>query len=283
MRDICFIDKTFDSTQRNDFHLSVQISPDGLYFTILDLMRGKYVVLNGYNYFLKRPRFLLKYVKEIIEKESLLKLKYQSIEILYSTGLFTLVPIAFYSEKDSEKVLDFNNIVDNGFTIKRTFFPRAGAWCLYAIPQNLSEYLEQFFGTAIIRHNIFPLVENGLKNNLDSSSRDQVHLNFLRDYFEIAVLKGPKLSLCNQFCFQNERDILYNVLYVYDQLKLSTEESEIIIYGHLPQVSPVYHLMKKYIRKTSFAKLQNTFQYSYTFNQLPEHYFSSLLNLYKCE
>lgn len=225
----------------------------------------------------------MKSVKEIVEKESLMRLEYKSIEILYSTGIFTFVPAAFYSEKESAKILSFNHPLEKGFVVRNSFFQRTGAWCLFAMPQNLSEYLGEIFPSAAIRHNLFPLIEKGLKDNLNYPSRQQVHLNFLRDYFEIAILKGPKLLLSNCFNYQTERDILYYVLYVFDQLKLSPEESEVIIHGHLPQVSPVYHLLKKFIRKTSFARPENTFQYSYTFNQLPEHYFSSLLNVYKCE
>ncbi len=281
MRDICFIDKTFDSTQTKNFHLSVQISPDGLFFTVLDLLKGKYIILSGYNFFLKRPRLLLKQIKEIVEKEELIRSDYMSIEILYSTGIFTFIPNAFYSEKDSLEFLNFNHSLEKGYLIKKNFFQRAGAWCLFAMPQNLSEYLAEILPTAPIRHNLFPLIENGLKNNHTYPFHQQVHLNFLRDYFEIAVIKGSELQQCNSFNFKTERDILYYVLYVFDQLKLPSDDSEVIIHGHLPQVSPVYHLLKKFIRKTSFAKLDSTFQYSYTFNQLPEHYFSSLLNLYK--
>lgn len=283
MRDICFVDKTFDSTRTKDFHLSVQISPDGLYFAILDLIKGKYIVLNGFNFFLKRPRLLLKQVKEVVDKESLLRMEYKSIEILYSTGIFTFVPTAFYGEKDSAAIINFNHSLEKGFVIRKTYFQRTGAWCIFAMPENLSEYLENIFPSGIIRHNLFPLVEVGLKGNLNYPSRQQVHLNFLRDYFEIAIISGPKLLQCNVFNYQTERDILYYVLYVFDQLKLPPEESEVIIHGHLPQVSPVYHLLKKYIRKTSFAKHDSLFQYSYTFSQLPDHYFSSLLKVYKCE
>lgn len=283
MRDICFIDKTFDSTKTKDCHLSVQISPDGLYFAILDLVKGKYIVLNGYNFFLKRARLLLKQVKEIVEKDVLLRMEYNSIEVLYSTGIFTFVPVTFYAEKDLAGVVSFNHSLEKGFIIRKTLFQRTGAWCLFAVPESLSEYLETIFPSGTIRHNLFPLIENALKHNLNHPSRCQIHLNFFRDYFEIAVIDGAKLRNCNIFNYQNERDILYYVLYIFDQLKLSSEESEIVIHGHLPQVSPVYHLLKKYIRKTSFARYESVFQHSYTFNQVPDHYFSSLLNIYKCE
>lgn len=283
MRDICFIDKTFDNTQTNNYHLSVQISPDGFYYSILDIPKGKYIVLTGYNFFLKRPRLLLKHVREIIENDEVVRLDFKSVEVLYSTRLFTLIPKAFYSNGSSEEFLWFNNVHEKGFVIKRNLFQRAEIWCVYDIPQNLLEYIETIFPKVIIRHNLFPLIEFVLKSNLNYPNRQQFHLNFFRDYFEIVIVNGSKLLHCNIFNYKTERDILYYVLFVFDQLKLSPEITDLIIHGHLPQVSPVYHLLKKYIRNTAFAKLDSTFQYSYTFSQIPDHYFSSLLSLYKCE
>ena len=165
MRDISFIDKTFDSTQANNYHLSVQISPDGLFFTVLDIPKGKYIVLAGFNFFIKRPRLLLKPVKEVFEKEEVIRLDYKSIEILYSTRLFTLVPKALFSNGDAERLLDFNNGHEKDFTIRKNIFQRAESWCIFDVPQNLNEYLETVLPKANVSHNLFPLIEVVLKNN----------------------------------------------------------------------------------------------------------------------
>jgi hypothetical protein len=283
MRDICFIDKTFDSTQTNNYHLTVQISPDGFFFTVLDVPKGKYIVLNGYNFFIKRSRLLFKHVKEVVEKEELIRLNYKSVDVLYSTRLFTFVPKVLFSDGDAEIFLSFNHKQEKGFAIRKNLFRRSESWCIYNFPQNLSDYLETVFPKATVSHNLFPLVEAVLESNRNFPERQQVHLNFFREYFEIVVISGQKLMQCNIFNYKTERDILYYVLYAFDQMKLSPENTDLIIHGIVPQVSPVYHLLKRYIRKTAFAKLNTTYQYSYTFCQLPEHYFSSLLSCYKCE
>ncbi len=283
MRDICFIDKTFDSTQTQSYHLSIQISLDGFYYTVLDIPRGKYVVLNGHNFFLKRPRLLAKYVREVIQSEEILNYDFKSVEILYATHKFTLVPQAFYSRGSLDKYLWFNNVQERGFVVRKNLFPKAGCWCIFDIPQNLNEFLAAKFPKSLVKHSLFPFVEGVLKRNRAFSQRVQVHLNFFRDAFEMVIVNGSKLVHCNIFTYKTERDILYHVLFTFDQLKLSQENTELILHGQIPQVSPVYHLFKKYVKLTSFARLETTFQYSYTFSQLPEHYYSSLLSVYKCE
>ncbi|MCX6239163.1 MAG: DUF3822 family protein [Bacteroidia bacterium] len=283
MRDICFIDKTFDNAQTHLYHLSIQISLDGFYFSVLDIPKGKYIVLTGHHFFLKRARLLLKHVREVIESEDIFNLDFKSIEILYAARKFTLVPQAFYGRGSLDKYLWFNNIQEKGFVVEKNLFPKAGCWCIFDIPQNLSEYLSAKFPKINVKHNLFPLVEGTLKRNLAYSEREQVHLNFFRDCFEIVVVNGSKLVHCNIFNYKTDRDVLYHVLFTFDQLKLSPESTELILHGQMPQVSPVYHLFKKYVKLTSFARLDTTFQYSYTFSQLPEHYYSSLLSVYKCE
>ena len=199
MHDISFIDKTLDQTQTHLYHLSIQISLDGFYYSILDIPKGKYIVLKGHHFFLKRSRLLLKHVSEVIESEEVFGHDFKSIEILYATRKFTLVPQSFYSRVSTDKYLWFNNVQEKGYVVGKNLFPKAECWCVYDIPQNLNEYLSEKFPKAAIRHNLFPLVEGVLKQNRAYTDRGQVHLNFFRDTFEMVVVNGSKLIYCNIF------------------------------------------------------------------------------------
>ena len=283
MRDICFIDKTFDSTQTSNYHLSVQIGLDGLYFTILDLSKGKYILLNGHHFFLKRPRLLLKHVREVFEAEDILNQSFKSVEILYATRKFTLIPKAFFKKGVEDKILWFNNVEEKGFSVVKNLFAKAGSYCIFDLPENLQAFLSEKFPKCEIKHTLYPLVEGLLKTNWSSPSKVEVRLNFFRDNFEMVVIKGSGLVYCNVFHYKTDRDILYHVLFTFDQLKLASDQTDLVLQGQIPQVSPVYHLFKKYVKLTSFVRLDTTYQHSYTFSQVPEHYYSSLLSVYKCE
>jgi hypothetical protein len=283
MHDICFIDKSFDPEQTNLYHLSIQISLDGFSFAILDIPKGKYTLLKSTNFFIKRSRLLFMKVRELMTDDEHLNLKYKSIEIVYSSENFTLVPQVFYQQGAADKFLGFNHEIERGFTVDKTLLTKAEAWCIFNIPENLKEFLVLKYPKATIRHNLYPLVERALKENKNFPERKQVHLNFFRSYFELIVLSGTKLQLCNQFNYSGESDISYFVLYVFDQLKLPPDTTELVIHGQMQKTDPIYQTFKKYIGKTSFARPTPLYNYSYTFNQLPDHYFTTLLDLYKCE
>jgi len=283
MQYICFIDKAFDREQSNLYHLSIQISLDGFSYAILDIPKGKYTVLKSFNFFLKRPRLLFMKIRELMNEDEYLNMKFKSTEIIYATEKFTLVPQAFFQNGLAEKYFSFNHEAEKGYSLEKTLLSKGEAWCIFSIPDNLKEFLVLKFPKATIRHNLFPLIERALKENKNLPDRKQVHLNFFRSYFEIIVVSGSKLLLCNQFNYSGDTDVLYYVLYIFDQLKLSTDSTELIIHGYFQQTNPLYQSFKKYIRKTVFASPTSLFTYSYTFSQLSDHYFTSLLDLYKCE
>lgn len=283
MQDICFIDKTFDHEQTNLYHLSIQVSLDGFSFAILDIPKGKYTVLKSFNFFLKRPRLLFMKIRDLWVQEEYLNLKYKSVEIIYASDIFTLVPQAFYQNGYAEKYLGFNHEVEKGYNIEKTLFPKAEAWCIYTIPDNLKEFLSLKFPKATIRHNLFPLVERALKENRNYTERKQVHLNFFKSCFELVAISGNRLLLCNQYNYSGDSDVLYYVLCVFDQLKLSQDTTDLVIHGRFRQDEPLYQTFRQYIRKPVFARPTTLYSYSYTFSLQPEHYFTSLLDLYKCE
>ncbi len=283
MHDICFIDKTFDREQTNLYHLSIQISLDGFSFAILDIPKGKYTVLKFSNLFLKRPRLLFMKVRELMIQDEFLNLKYKSIEIIYSTDRFTLVPQAFYQNGYGDKFFAFNQESEKGYQLEKTFLPKADTWCLFSVPENLREFLALKFPKATLRHSLFPFIDKALKENKNFPERKQVHLNFFRDYFEVIALSNTKLLLCNQFSYASDSDVLYFVLYIFEELRLSPDTTEVVFHGQCEQTSPLYLTFKKYIRKLAFARPTSLFTYSYTFSQIPDHYFTTLFDSYKCE
>jgi hypothetical protein len=223
------------------------------------------------------------HVKDIIASDELLNQKFKSVEILYSSLNFTLVPQAFFQNSFSEKIFSFNHEIEKGFSIERTLFQKAETWCLFDIPDNLREFLLLKFPKATLKSNLYPLIERGLKENKNTLERTIVHINFFRSYFELVVISGSKLLLCNQFEYSGEEDVLYYVLNVFDRLKLSPENTELLLHGAIEPTNPLYQILKKYLKRVGFAKPNTLFNYSYTFADVPDHSFTTLLDLYKCE
>ncbi len=78
-------------------------------------------------------------------------------------------------------------------------------------------------------------------------------------------------------------DMIYFIMYVFDQFNLNTETTDVIFKWIIDKKSSTYLKLKEFITHLKFDKLPEEFSYSYTFNQIPHHFFINLFNLQLCE
>jgi hypothetical protein len=117
------------------------------------------------------------------------------------------------------------------------------------------------------------------KNQLGS---DRVFLNIRDQQFDMMVMNSRHLRFCNSFPFSAPEDLLYYVIFVMEQLGLNPEETTASLMGQVERNSLVYDALFKYIRDINFVDRNDAFSYSYAFNEIPGHYFSTLLNFPVC-
>jgi hypothetical protein len=68
------------------------------------------------------------------------------------------------------------------------------------------------------------------------------------------------------------------VIFVFEQLNLNPEEITLALLGNVEKFSPVFDLLFRYIRNIEFVSRNDGFDYSYLFNDVPGHFYYSLLN-----
>jgi hypothetical protein len=94
----------------------------------------------------------------------------------------------------------------------------------------------------------------------------------------VLAFDGGQLIYCNAFHFMTPEDIAYYLIFVFEQLNLNPEEVGLTLLGNIDRYSPVYDLLFRYIRNIEFAGRNESFGYSYLFNEIPDHFYYSLLS-----
>ncbi|MDP4184099.1 MAG: DUF3822 family protein [Bacteroidota bacterium] len=276
-----YIDESLDVNATNLYHLSIQVGQDGFSFCILDTIRNKFIVLKNLPYELKSSTALARKVKEIHQEEYLLRFPYKSVSAIFCSKRATCIPSEFYDAQYAEKTLLFNHPFIQGEKTVNDTIPGAWSYLIYSIPVNLEETLKNLFPGIILHHHTFPFITNAFKVAKDNETK--VFINQNLDFIDLLVVRKGKMIMLNHFTVKSERDFLYFSLYVFEQLKLDTEKTEVILSGFIGKEKPIYLLLKKYIKHITIDAPDNRFLYSYTFNKTPLHYFKNLLNQYKCE
>ncbi|HDR88599.1 MAG TPA: DUF3822 family protein [Bacteroidetes bacterium] len=283
MHELNLLDETLDINQTPSYHLSIQVCPDGFSFAILDLVRNKYVALRHYDMDPGAPENqYLNQLEKIIEEDEFLGKEYKSIALLMPAPRFTLVPAPLFQKENLRLYFEFNHPMEELDEMHANRLKNAGAYLIYALPSELGNTLIKHFQQAEFFHYGVPLIEHPLTAPGNKGRDPQALLHLHHEHMEMVVHGDKKLTFYNAFRFSHPHDVLFFVMYVLEQLKLNPEKTELLISGKIDKTSGIYLLLKQYIKNVGFARPNELFTYSYTFQDSPSHLFVHLLNLYSC-
>ncbi len=282
MKKLAFLDETLDLNLTKTYHISIQASLNGFSFCILDSIQSKYVALKYYPLKVNFPiEDWVKEIEGILEKDEFLSKEYKSCSFIQISTKATLIPSPLFDLSKLKLYLDFNNPIDDLDEIHYNKLKRTDAYNIFTINNYLATSLIRKFPAIKFYHQATPFIEHSLSGQ--NKTDERVYVNINNGFFDIAVIKNNKIILYNTFLFKSENDLLYYILYVYENLRLNTNKNELIISGFLARDSNYYDSIKNYIKNIRLDKTSDQFTYSYTFNSIETHQFLNLLNVYKCE
>jgi len=283
MSSYAVIDETFDLNISSTYHLSIQAGLGGFSLCVLDSLRNKYIALKhiSFNPPLRKDLFINK-IKAILYSERILKKQYKRVFFSIISQESMLVPDQLFDKEKLAVYLSFNRELNDGDEIYYNKFRNTAAYNVFALPPELGVILNNHFKGINIYHHSTPFIENTLRVNRIRLQEKKVYINIHKAFFDILVAGGDSILLYNSFQYRNSNDLIYFILYVYRQLDLSPETNGLIVCGEIAGNSKDFHMIKKYISHVRIEKFSDKFHYSYTFNKVPNQYFTNLLNLYTC-
>ena len=278
-----FLDETFDLNSTSSYHLSIQIGLDGFSFSILNISNNKYIALKNYSNLASNNDVLFAdWVKSVLNEDEFLRRNYKSVAVIFVNCSSVLVPDPLFKKENLKDYFDFNLDLPESEEIYSTKIERADSWSLYPVPADIVKVLQEQFPNLKIFHQSVPFINNILSNTKNSSEGTLVYIHLHGNIFDLSVIENQNLKFYNCYSYKHVNDLLYYILYVFEQLKLPAENTRALLSGKVTRQSSFYENLRRYIKKIEFAKLDPYFKYSYTFSKVPEHSFTNLLNLFPC-
>lgn len=278
-----FLDETLDINSTLSYHLSIQANLDGLVFSILDTVRNKYIALKSYG-LTEKPGHIADFdwYESTLQKDEFLLQEYKSVGLIYVGEKSTLVPDPLFKKESIRDYTDLNLQVDDHEDIHFNKISRVDAWSIYPLPAKLVSVFQKQFPNISFFHQSVPFINQLMMNQKNGGNKSEVYINIYASMFEIAVVTSTNLKLYNCFPYKNVNDLLYFTLNVFNQMKLSADQTMVYLSGKITRQSSLYENLKRYVRNLDFGKPDSHFSYSYTFDNLPRHSNLNLLNLYPC-
>ncbi len=263
--------------------LSIELSPGGFSYCVLDTERFKYTLLESFRVENKSGYSITADFLEYIAKEKkFLTAYYQRISLsLLSQGV-TLVPAELFSYLEKGKFIDFNVYPDKDYEVKVDKLNNLSAYALYPFPKVLLQKVNYLFPGCRIRHISTSLIENILYMVRYGRFSPQLVLSVQEDQFQMMIFDNSNLVFYNLFSYKTVDDLFYYLFFVLEQLELQAEKLDAMLYGEVSIESELYKKIRLYVKSVSFGPRSELFKYSDCFDDIPHHYYFSLLNLNSC-
>jgi hypothetical protein len=217
---------------------------------------------------------------QFADEFSLTRSTFKTIYVNWLNSNFTLIPAAYYETGKAKELLDFNVGVKENETVLVNDL-KDNIKLIFSIPTELKQAIDKTFPHHQLKHfgsssvNLF-FSHFQLKNS-------DVFLNIHEKQVELLVKKEKALQLYNIFNCKSDEDILYYLMFSVEQFKLDPASLRLCISGNRETSDELFTAIKKYIRHLNFANSDKIIKRKEELENIPNHFYFSLLNRVLCE
>lgn len=261
------VDETFDEKDLQRYDLTFESGERTFGYSIRDVEKNRFIALG---YFRNR-------LNDLTISFPWLSGQFHAVKGIIGSARFTLIPEALFLESEKESYFNFIHEPETGELILADRLEHLGICTVYGIHGSSKNELDKVFSKYTLVH-ISTVLMGSIWMNVKNMAGRNVFLNLRDGQFDLLVFEGKQLKYCNVFKFLTTEDIVYYVIFVFEQLNLNPEEMTLTLLGNIEKQSQCYDLLFRYIRNIEFVTRNENFDYSYLFNDIPGHCYYTLLN-----
>lgn len=274
------IDEAFDPKRTREFKLVLQVGIDGLLIGVNEKATNKFIAFERYS-FQNVYRFedVCTVLDDLIHQSTLLKHSFHSVACLIVSNLSTLVPKGVFEEDRKESYLKFNATLEGDELILADDMKALDAKNIFAVPSSLKGKLDSLFPSIRYHHFSSILIETLMRQHKNQTTK-KVTVHIQASHFQVVVMEGKQLLFYNTFNHHSAEDFIYYLLFVFEQLHLNPEKTELQLIGEIEKNSTIHLITQKYVRQVQFGQRADESDYSYQLQALPKHAYFTLFNIY---
>ena len=274
------IDETLDINATDNYDLTLELSDEGVSLAVLDLLRGKYVMLRHYPLEDSSSGTLRTY-GEIMESDDFLWRRYRKTFIIIPSLNSTMIPAPVYEPGLREDYFRFNfgSRDDEQVIANNVSFPEAvvlfspGKDAAGSIPSRWREVTPWHHTKPLLSH-----VSAACRNSDDC----YIHLHFEKNFVTVAIAEKQNLTFCNSFAVSAPQDGAYFLFSVLDRKGIRHDEN-IYISGAVEPYSEAHIALLNFSSGIRFASPVIRQSFSYVMNEVHLHRWLNLFTAASCE
>ena len=276
------IEDNFVKKETPSYNLSVLIGADRFSYA-LTYGANHLLALKSYTFDSSKDNSnIRREIQDIFIEDSILTLPYNNVIVGLSNHITTLVPNHLFEEKNTSVYLKAQTNQLNNKTIQVHPIKSLDAQNIYAYNSEVLILIKGYLPNAHFFHASTAMIEGALRT-APNEGTSKIFLNIQSNLVQLLLMDGSKLIFYNNFSFLSSKDLLYYVMLVYDQFKLSPNDIPLIISGHVIKDSEIFNALYKYVNHIEFNNTSPSIHFGEKFRNTSPYFFFDLFSLRLCE
>ena len=250
----------------------------GLYYFIFYRDENKILGLKSFEF--KKMKIIItkqQVLSEIIEDKN----PYDLVRFVVADNKQTIVPEAIFDENNIETYWQLNFETQSQTKLMHHYLNRAKSFIVFSVNESIETLFNNYRGKKTIIPSSASFIDFNLKRNklVENPELERVYVQVYENYMEVILLQNHNLRLFNTFTYKSQNDLLYYIINLYEQLKISQTDSELILSGFVETNSLLALNLKKFIKIVYFEARNTEYNYFYKFQDIAPHYYFYFLNI----
>lgn len=270
---ILLVDPEFDPSTAPDCNLLLKITADSFSYAIIDKTSNQLKAVYDQQESKNIPHDLA--VK--LKNDSYLNLAFKDIKVAVYSENSISIPTELFDAKNLDQYAKFFSDEQSDNLYVRPF-ANYGFTSIFT----LQRFMDETLADALLSCKLFDQVAPMLAMVPDKTSNTLL-LDFTAASFTAVLTAGEKMIFRNCYEIENSEEFNYYLLLLINQVQIDTKETEVLLSGIVHEDDAYHQCLEKYFQKIKFnTPLSDQVDHK-ILEDMPAHYYSSLLALDICE
>lgn len=270
----------FDVNLIAKYDLYIQLHINRLNICVFDTEGNQCLLFESYDFNeIDSDASVLDCLKAIWESNHLLTSGFwHKVICVHSNRDFVFIPYEHYNEEAAHNYLMLNCQFDkNAHDLQHIKHYELDAVCYFPVNKAIDAWFNEQYKNIAIQHAHF---NSCFLHGLLANECNKISISIHPELMSIALLENKQLKFINSFPYDNINDILYFALFVFDELKVSTEDTPVVVWSNEDELDEVTGLLRKYIRSVEVGERPGSLVFPEEFNELPAYIGFDLFSAY---
>ncbi|MFN8344253.1 MAG: DUF3822 family protein [Spirosomataceae bacterium] len=278
-------DERFDSDKCAEYELMLELGADRLRFFVLESANKRVLCLEDYTIGgLPNEKKWALWLGQLFSEHPILGNNlWKNVVVCFNTPSFTLIPDDYFRKEYAGNYLSLiRGEVTEGEQVLHQEVRKLAARNVFTVDKELWEWLLNTYTLQLpaFVHQTASLIEGTLTLSAQERANTLMTFHFEDDFVTLTLVQQEQLLFCNKFAYKTAADMGYFVMFVLDSMQLTPENVRCYLYGEITPYSEDYQLLQKFLPHLLFGKNPKKLTIGEAFEDLPEHRYFSLYNIY---